>query len=533
MKRKIFTLLFLFLLFVAPVLGQIAVNSFRLLENDLTAMTNGTQEIDQNGEVAALIKVVTSQKDFTFDNGMIGITKVVPHPGEYWVYVPKKTQKINIYHENLGVLRDYYFPTSIESGRTYEMVLTTGEVITTVKKTRTTQYLLIHVNPPEAVLFVDDELQPKTDKTFFKLVSVGRHTYRVQAAGYKATSGVIEVIPAERAEISVELQSLKSTLNIVCEDEKAEIVVNEDVKGNGRWTGEFFSGMYIVEARREGHRSITEEVTLGEMEKRDIVLSAPIPIFGTLRVESDPIGAGVFIDGKRYGSTPCILEESDSLLIGGHVVNISLEGYADTTMIISIEDNEEFVLSDISLKKRKNFSFLFKEDIIEFSTKEDIIEFLNEKDNIDYLVDNVELLEDFFKYIDNEEEFSFVEKEEIYELLEKEGVKKEGERIVIQVVESMPEFPGGTQALLQYLRKNVKYPESMVELGIQGRVVVQFVVDKDGSIVDSEVINHIHPDLDLEALRVVRSMPRWKPGEQRGKPVRVKFTLPIPFKLYN
>ena len=109
----------------------------------------------------------------------------------------------------------------------------------------------------------------------------------------------------------------------------------------------------------------------------------------------------------------------------------------------------------------------------------------------------------------------------------------EEEQQIFQVVENMPEFPGGTQALLQYLKKNIKYPTICQEQGIQGRVVVQFVVNKDGSIVDPEVIKPINPYLDKEALRVISTMPKWKPGEQRGKPVRVKFTLPVQFKLSN
>ena len=109
----------------------------------------------------------------------------------------------------------------------------------------------------------------------------------------------------------------------------------------------------------------------------------------------------------------------------------------------------------------------------------------------------------------------------------------EEEQQIFQVVENMPEFPGGTAALMQYLRKNIKYPTICQEQGIQGRVIVQFVVNKDGSICDAEVIKPVNPYLDKEALRVINGMPKWKPGEQRGKPVRVKFTVPVQFKLSN
>ena len=100
-----------------------------------------------------------------------------------------------------------------------------------------------------------------------------------------------------------------------------------------------------------------------------------------------------------------------------------------------------------------------------------------------------------------------------------------------QVVEYIPEFPGGQAALLEYLRKNIKYPNICRENGIQGRVLVSFVVNKDGSIVDPEVVKSVNPSLDKEALRVIAGMPKWKPGSQRGKPVRVKYTVPVNFRL--
>lgn len=109
----------------------------------------------------------------------------------------------------------------------------------------------------------------------------------------------------------------------------------------------------------------------------------------------------------------------------------------------------------------------------------------------------------------------------------------EEEQQIFQVVENMPEFPGGNAALMAYLKKNIKYPTICQEQGIQGRVIVQFVVNADGSIVDPQLIKPINPYLDKEALRVVSGMPKWKPGEQRGKAVRVKFTLPVTFRLSN
>ena len=98
-------------------------------------------------------------------------------------------------------------------------------------------------------------------------------------------------------------------------------------------------------------------------------------------------------------------------------------------------------------------------------------------------------------------------------------------------VEELPAFPGGEVVLMRFLSDNMKYPKVARESGIQGRVVVQFVVGSDGSICNAKVIRGIDPYLDKEALRVVSVMPRWKPGMQKGKPVSVQYTMPLMFRL--
>ncbi|MCD8078894.1 MAG: TonB family protein [Bacteroides sp.] len=105
------------------------------------------------------------------------------------------------------------------------------------------------------------------------------------------------------------------------------------------------------------------------------------------------------------------------------------------------------------------------------------------------------------------------------------------EQVIFDVVEKMPEFPGGQAALMQYLSKNIKYPTIAQENGTQGRVIVQFVVNTDGSIVDAQVVRSVDPYLDKEAIRVISTMPKWQAGMQRNKPVRVRYTVPVMFRL--
>ena len=110
-------------------------------------------------------------------------------------------------------------------------------------------------------------------------------------------------------------------------------------------------------------------------------------------------------------------------------------------------------------------------------------------------------------------------------------VLKKDNDTIYQVVDQMPEFPGGVEAMMKYVAENVKYPESAKENNLQGRVIVKFVIEKDGSVSNVEVGRGWGNELDDEAVRVVKAMPKWKPGKQDGKPVRVSFMLPINFKL--
>lgn len=117
------------------------------------------------------------------------------------------------------------------------------------------------------------------------------------------------------------------------------------------------------------------------------------------------------------------------------------------------------------------------------------------------------------------------------EIMDFEEEEEEDDNKVFMVVEKMPSYPGGDAALMKYLRKNVKFPAIAQENGIQGRVYVEFVVNKDGRIVDVKILKGVDRSLDEEALRVVKNMPNWTPGEQRGKAVRVSYRLPISFTL--
>ena len=138
----------------------------------------------------------------------------------------------------------------------------------------------------------------------------------------------------------------------------------------------------------------------------------------------------------------------------------------------------------------------------------------------------IEIVEDDVE-IEDEIEIEDTESDEDVEI----EIEEEDDEEFFMVVENMPEFPGGDLGLMKYIQKNVKYPAIAKEYNITGRVFVSFIVDKKGSVTNVKIVRGVDKNLDAEAMRVVKSLPKYKPGKQRGKSVRVMFTIPINFTL--
>ena len=141
-----------------------------------------------------------------------------------------------------------------------------------------------------------------------------------------------------------------------------------------------------------------------------------------------------------------------------------------------------------------------------------------------------------FRLTDNENEWKKTTRtplpESLMNAMQKNGITPQtGQEPVYEVVENMPEFPGGMKAMLDFISKNIQYPESARQKGVQGKVIVKVVIDKDGAVTQPILMRSLDSDLDKEALRIVKLMPKWKPGTQRGKAVKVEYTFPVIFKL--
>lgn len=346
MKKYILTLLLL----LEPVLflsaQSLSVESFKLLENDMTANTKGTLEYDQNGDAAALIKIITTETGFVVDGGMMGIVKTKQEVAELWVYVPYGIQKIKLRHPQLGQL-EYYFPIAIDKARTYEMRLVSGTVRTIVDDQHTMQYLIMKVNPANASVFIDEKLYSlESDGTLAALLTYGNHTYRVQAASCVTEAGTVR-IGKEKTEMEVKLKSARAELTLECPMEDADIYLNEKYVGTGHWTGFADAGNYIAEVRKEGYRSRSMSIVLAEQDTKAFTLPVPQPMYGSIQVSSKPSGASVLVDGEvQYGETPLYLTE---ILAKDHQIIIRKEGYQDYVDTISVKENERsFVNAEMS-----------------------------------------------------------------------------------------------------------------------------------------------------------------------------------------
>lgn len=229
-KRVVLAVL-LPILFYVPIFSQsISVASFSLDENDLTANTEGTIVLDQNGEKCALIKVETTQTGFTFDVGSLSICKTEQHPGEIWLYVPYGVNRITISHPVLGVLRDHDLGMSVQRARTYILKLTTDRVVTNVIDDSQKQMLVLNVSPPNAEISISGIREtPDVNGQLRKELSFGSYSYRITADKYHPVEGIVTINdPINQHVLNVSLKQAFGYLSIqmpVSEDD-AELFID-------------------------------------------------------------------------------------------------------------------------------------------------------------------------------------------------------------------------------------------------------------------------------------------------------------------
>jgi len=289
---------FILFLLLFSTSAQISVKSFHKLESDMTARIDA-KKIDQNGDVCAIIKVVTTQTGFFFDCGTIGIVATVNKPSEIWVYVPFGTKRITISHPKLGLLRDYMFAQPIEKATVYELVLVSGRVETTVVEEINSHWLLINPTPADAAVYIDDVFV-KTGIYQSKL-KIGTYTYRVEAPLYHTEAGKIELSDGKK-ELNLILKPAYGFIHVTSEPETdARVLIDgKSMKTNTPYQSEALaSGEHNLQVLKEMYQPFNGKIMVAD----GMVTTVRIPLqptFATLTINA-PKNATLYVNNQDKG----------------------------------------------------------------------------------------------------------------------------------------------------------------------------------------------------------------------------------------
>ena len=305
--------------------NEMSVLSFRLLDNDLTANTRGTSEMDQNGETAALIKIVTLEKGFTFDGGSLGIVGTKEKAGELWLYVPRYAQRLTIQHPNFGTLRNYAYPVTVEGGRTYEMLIDIG----------TGRYANISGTVAGAEITIDGEFVGKSP-LYNRYLGYGKHTIKAVNNRFEGVDTVYVTTvkdddPNKQKALlfNVDMRDMSDHYGDidVTTAEGADIFFQGQKVGTGRWQSQLREGKYILETYKSNCDSVKTAFTVTALKENIIKATPPTPHTGYLNIYTRPRSLTAMLDGR----TPIDLTEAQSVPVGTHAIEFSRKGYVSQT----------------------------------------------------------------------------------------------------------------------------------------------------------------------------------------------------------
>ena len=327
---------------------RLSVASFKLLERDMTARITDPK-IDQNGDKCAIVKVVTAQTGFVFEGGMLGIIATVRKTGEYWVYLPYGAKRLTIKHDKLGVLRNYFYTETIEKATVYELVLTSGKVVTVVEEPEIENvYLTITSTPTDADVYIDDQATGKRTP-FSQKLSQGRHSYRVSKEMYHTEAGVF-VLSAEegRKAIVANLKPQFGSLSIQTTPESGAEISLESLP-TGKTTPctleKVPSGERRITARKQWYETKTVIVKLADGENKTVKIPL-MPTFATINITATN-NAKIYID-DTYQATASY---QGRVSAGWHTFEARLENHKPHKVEQEVEKGEQINLQLSAIPK--------------------------------------------------------------------------------------------------------------------------------------------------------------------------------------
>lgn len=329
MKRTLLLISLCVAIATCAMAQDMKVIDFKLLENDLTANTHGTSKEDQNGETAALIKIVTPERGFTFDGGTLGIVATEEHDGEIWLYVPRRANKLIVHHKDYGVLRDFNYPIPIVGGRTYEMFIDLG----------IGRYVTITSQIANSTIYIDGvDCGPGPIKN--RYLNYGRHTVKAVKDRYEGEQTFLITTSDERSIqlVNIEQRDMSDHYAdvIVNVDNKADIYFNGKLVGNGTWKTQLREGNHTVETRKADCEPSQTTFTVVAQKENTIKVNAPTPYTGWLSIYTRPGNVKTTYNGDHFID----LSEIVSVPIGTYQMEFSRKGYVTQNHEYIVKHNE-------------------------------------------------------------------------------------------------------------------------------------------------------------------------------------------------
>lgn len=250
---------------------ELSVASFTLLADDMTARTI-SPERDANGELTAMIRIVSTASGFEFEGGSLGIVRAVQKAGEWWVYVPAGARTLTIRHPQLGVLRKYAYPAAITAGSVYELKLVHGEIEITIKEREIlTEFVIITSDPPGADVYLNNEPMGKT--RFEAENPEGRYEWRVEHEKYLPQAGVFELKAGEKVRLDLKLEPNYGTIKLASQPEEgASISINGFSAGKltPATLEEVPGGEHTLTLTHEWYETTTQKVVIAAGETKEL-----------------------------------------------------------------------------------------------------------------------------------------------------------------------------------------------------------------------------------------------------------------------
>lgn len=334
--NRLFAILLVIMVTSGSIAQDIEVKKFEPLEKDQTAALSPRKDI--NGVTCGLVKVFLKEPGAEFEGSVMGDVQFTGK--EYLVYLPNGTKRLGIKHPD-------YLPTTIvfadygtkkvASATTYELKVKTNKKQAKVDKSKKGM-AVFNIKPSNAMLLIDGQVADGSGGAYTLSLPYGTHYYTVKLNDFSINNQIVQ-IDKNAKNINVDLTEYFAKVSICCPTEDAELSVNGEQKGVGRWGGMMIPGKYTIEASKDGCHSQTRQIELEDNDEITVDFTKLKTITGSLRVDYEPAGADVLLNGKKVGVTPLVLKE---LPVGSYQLEIWKEYYVKEFATVKIAEDQEW-----------------------------------------------------------------------------------------------------------------------------------------------------------------------------------------------